>query len=450
MTKDLRTRLRIVAVWVAGPVEPRFRWTPGSSILVAALIVIGTTVAFLRLPADGRNALWAEDGSVFITGALNGGRFDDLFTPYAGYLHIVPRLIAGFVTLIVPFDLVPLAVGLAACAVISTVATAVFLLLVPRVPSTTARLTVWLLIVALPVGGIETNASIANSHWYLIAGAFVALATRQDRPWSLALSTALVVSAALSDPLTLILVPLAAARVAAAEHRREWVPAIGFLVAIGVQLAFSVFAEQQPAASDRPSPGGLLRALGYRVVLATIAGPDAGHALFETLGVAALALAALIVVATLVAGSTRQGPASGMIASAAIAGAAVFLIAGWIRWWPGLDPAVESGWGGSRYSVIPTILLSLALIASIGAVASRFRHGERVAGWVTIAAVVILIIPSWATSARQPSEGWRAAVESARHECADARPGTPVELPSVPDGFDVTTTCANVVQDGEP
>jgi len=58
-------------------------------VLVVLFMKIGD-VNFL----DGRY-LWAEDGNVFVNGALSMG-WESIFNPYAGYIHLYPRLISFF------------------------------------------------------------------------------------------------------------------------------------------------------------------------------------------------------------------------------------------------------------------------------------------------------------------------------------------------------------------
>jgi len=59
---------------------------------------------FLRMTTEfePRDFLWAEDATVFLNGALTQGKHS-LFAPYAGYIHLYPRLVA---LLACQFDLI--------------------------------------------------------------------------------------------------------------------------------------------------------------------------------------------------------------------------------------------------------------------------------------------------------------------------------------------------------
>ena len=60
-----------------------------------SLLFFGVILALLRIPDLGyiQNSLWAEDGSLFFREAVSNG-FSSLFSPYAGYLHLYPRIVA--------------------------------------------------------------------------------------------------------------------------------------------------------------------------------------------------------------------------------------------------------------------------------------------------------------------------------------------------------------------
>ncbi len=60
-----------------------------------SLLFFGVILALLRIPDLGyiQNSLWAEDGSLFFRDAVSVG-LSSLFSPYAGYLHLYPRIVA--------------------------------------------------------------------------------------------------------------------------------------------------------------------------------------------------------------------------------------------------------------------------------------------------------------------------------------------------------------------
>jgi hypothetical protein len=81
-----------VAVAVETPVKPPFRtcWDPAA----LAWTALTGLVLLIRYPDwFARPRLWAEDGNVFFLYATDDW-WADIFTPYSGYFHFLPRTIA--------------------------------------------------------------------------------------------------------------------------------------------------------------------------------------------------------------------------------------------------------------------------------------------------------------------------------------------------------------------
>ena len=113
---------------------------------------------------------WAEDGTIFIQQGIFGG-WKSIIIPYAGYFHVIPRLVtllaihAGL-QVSQNLSLVPLFMNLAAIAIsgfcISFVANPRFTWLAP-IPY---RVLIALLVVGMP-GIYETLGNITNIQWFL-------------------------------------------------------------------------------------------------------------------------------------------------------------------------------------------------------------------------------------------------------------------------------------------
>ncbi len=62
--------------------------------LAAVLVALAAAaLAWWRLGPVTRATTWAEDGGIFLREQLAYGAGDTLLRPYAGYLHLVPRLL---------------------------------------------------------------------------------------------------------------------------------------------------------------------------------------------------------------------------------------------------------------------------------------------------------------------------------------------------------------------
>lgn len=90
----------------------RFGGREGAIVLVAFLALVGALQLFRAGPTETLSSLWAEDGPVFLGGALWHGFFDNVTTTYAEYLVLVPRLI-GELGAWLPLRDAPLAMNLA-------------------------------------------------------------------------------------------------------------------------------------------------------------------------------------------------------------------------------------------------------------------------------------------------------------------------------------------------
>ncbi len=160
------------------------RWV--AIVAYAVMFVAGTAIALFRVDPGTWNLLWAEDGKEFLQDAYDHPFVENLFRPYAGYMHLVPRLIAEPISVIVPADWAAIAFTVAASAVWSAAALAVFDFARGHVRHVAIRAGLWALILLFPVGGLEVAGNIANAHWFLIFAAFWALAARDRsrRKWS--------------------------------------------------------------------------------------------------------------------------------------------------------------------------------------------------------------------------------------------------------------------------
>lgn len=438
LTIRVWTSLQRTARWAVEPRTPTA--SRGDWAIALTLTLIGSVVCLWRIPGESRNLLWAEDGSIFVTAALGDAPFASIFEPYAGYLHIFPRLVTAAVASLSPLASLPFVLTIAACATTAAVAGAAYLLLAPRVSSRLARIAVSLAIVGSSVAGVEVNGSIANSHWYLMVGLFAALLTAQSSAGMIALASALVVLATLSDPLAAVFSPLAFAQLLAARTRRDlWVPCLYF-IALAVQVFAVLGAEREPV--DTPAFDPLARAFLFRVVLAAETGPYVASSIVGILGVPALVAAGLALTLILIVFFVRQPAIRSLILVATLMAAAFFLVSAALRWFPQLDPTVDAGWGGSRYSVVPIILLVIALAGAASTASPAVVRP-------TLSVLLILIVAAtaafgWRTTARHSVEPWTEALASAAADCRGEDPDTAISIRVAPENFAVALSCQHL------
>jgi hypothetical protein len=185
-------------------------WRPSgrspSGILVhltAATLVASAIVGRLLMRGNPFAFIWAEDGKVFLAGGVHAG---SMVHRYAGYGHLVPRVLAAVGAHL------PLA-GWAAFAVLAAAATVGVLAAFVRWAAETvtgSALSGWVAAAALavtPALNLETLGSLANLQWFLLAASLWAFFLRCDRGrWASALVTGLT---AASTPLIILLLPAA-------------------------------------------------------------------------------------------------------------------------------------------------------------------------------------------------------------------------------------------------
>ena len=181
-----------------GPSRPRAARLAAVA-LTAAAIAAGADLLLLRqagVPAW--RTLWGEDGYTFLHQALAHPRAS-LLWPYAGYLQLVPRLIADGVVLLPLADAalafaVTGAVLAAGCAVFAGHASAGHI----RSPWLRAGLAAG--VVLLPSAVVEVANSGVDTPWYLLFAAFWALVWRPRSISRLREPGQLVPSAATAAP----------------------------------------------------------------------------------------------------------------------------------------------------------------------------------------------------------------------------------------------------------
>jgi hypothetical protein len=263
------------------------------------LLGLGLLLVARRPDAVLRPQFWAEDGMFYVDALVRGG--GSLLLPYAGYLHLGPRLTA---LLAAGFD------PLWAPGIFTAVASAVLLGVLSLVLS--ERLPVagrpWFaLAVVLVPDAREVFFNVTNLQWVLALGLVVLLLLPDPRtPAARVGDTLLALFGGLSGPFSLLFAPLFAIR--AGRTRSRWSVVLAALMlgtgavqgwyiahgagatpeetgpivlarlpaAIGMHLGVMSFAGWLPAAATPPAvltATGLVLGAGFLVLLGSGAAP---------------------------------------------------------------------------------------------------------------------------------------------------------------------------------
>ncbi len=237
------------------------RSTASTGPIVVALIAIAcSAVAWLRIPAVARNTLWAEDGRNFLQDAVNHGPLASLSIPYAGYLHTIPRLIAGFAVAFVPVPQWADAMTAGSCVVAGILAAVVFVCTRDVVPWLPGRILIAGLTVLAPLAPREVLGNAANIHSLVLWTVFwMLLYTPRTRAGSITLSVVALLGAA-TEIQCLLLVPLALIRWREPLRRPIFT---GLGVGLSLQLFVTLFWPR--GQSGHPQVEPLSIAYGYLI-----------------------------------------------------------------------------------------------------------------------------------------------------------------------------------------
>jgi hypothetical protein len=177
---------------------------------------------------------WAEDGAIFYQPAFDGRNGEAFLTPWAGYLHLFPRLVA-WGTSLAPPEWAP-ALFNAAALLLASASVWLFTLSLarPLIGCDHLRLAIALLFI-FSNPAVETYGNLTNAHWWMCLGALTLLAVPLEGSL-VALACGFVALTALSSPLPVLFVPIALVTLTVGS-RRYRAAALGLLVGVVLQLA---------------------------------------------------------------------------------------------------------------------------------------------------------------------------------------------------------------------
>jgi hypothetical protein len=389
------------------PTEPAPRRLPRSLsvLLQAAAVLLGTLVMLVRVA--GRYPAWdgiyAEDLGIFLVQALQHPWH--LLTPDGGYIELVPRLIAQFVTFL------PLRDAAAAFAVTGALVTAgcalfIFHVSAGHVRSPLLRLVLALAVVLLPVAQLEIADSGVGAPWYLLFALFWAVLWRPRTKTGMAGAAAIGFFTAASTTMSVIFAPLLLARLIALPRLREHAVTAGWAAGCLLQLPYAVsnLASVHSRARRPASPGHVLAFYGHAVVLPAL-GWHLAWRLQSATGRngATLIIGAILAAFFLWALITQRGRPRVFIVAALITGFLFATFGASLSGWVTILKVTQSGEPGSRYTTLPIFLIDAAVIVAVD---SLIRHRQvRLQTVAAVTALVAVLSVGWITDFRH--KGYR-------------------------------------------
>ena len=412
--------------------QPRLR-----SVLIAGaqVLAVAAGAAVLLVRQAGHpswNTIFGEDASVFLPRALLHP-WSNLIQPWAGYIQLVPQFLADLISRLPLHDA---AAGLAVtgCMVASGCALLVYNASAGHIRSRALRCLLAAAVVLLPVAPLEVAANAVDTPWYLIFAAFWALLWRPASRGGPAAAALVCFGAMSSQFVAVLLAPLVVARVIALPRLREQAPALGWLAGLAVQVP--ALLVQKPA-QLRGSPMPALGFYADHVLTAVLAGWRLSRALTQAAGGAQTALLAAVVVAALGTWAFVKGDGRlrMFIAAAVLFGLAAAVIPGTSRLWVVHLPSTAGWLPGSRYTVVPVLLLVSAGIVAVDAYLRRpGSHRAAAARAMAVVLLVTVLGAGWVAdfryyTARSGYQPWSRTVSSFDQSCRPRPPS--VYIPSL-------------------
>lgn len=395
--------------------------TAPRALLYAALALLGVTIALFRLPFSSLDSLWTDDGAIFLEQAARAPLGSTLGQGYAGYAHLVPRLVAEITVRLFPIQDAAVATSAIMAVLLSALALAIFFLSGAHLRRLPARLLLWLLIVAAPLAGMEVVLSTANFQWYLLVGSFFAVMCRRGGRTASAVSAIVLGVAVASSALALLFLPLVAVRANRFRRPGDW-------AVLGSGLLAAVFQVWVIAHSVR-APHGAYSALDFvptylvEVIGVGWVGPYPVRTAYGHSPIGFLVVAALLLVLTgWLAWRSRRSTALGLVA---LGGSIAFYLiiaalSGFVS-----QPLLWLEVGlGTRYYLLPVVLIGAVIVAGVEHAMGSPVRTMRLLGVGLIVLQLLVVVSSYrlfdprASDLPPGSPTWHTAVTLAREECA--------------------------------
>lgn len=417
LTRRLRDDLDRSLFLPSPPSALKFRAWEGAAV-VASFLALTAALQFLRIgPSSAVNSLWAEDGPVFLGGALTHGFLGNVTTPYAEYLVMIQRLL-GEVGAAVPLHDAPLAMNLAAVLFVSLCGLAVWVASAAHIRSPYLRALLVALTILCPVSSIEAVVSATNASWYGAFAAFWLLLWRPASTWGACLGGLLLLITGLSTPALFFFVPLAALRAIAIRDRRDALIVGAFALAVAVQLPVTALSDEHLV-----NPAFDLNTLTtflQRVVNGSVLGLELGGSLWADLGWPFLIAITVALIVYLIALALRAPRGRLFAAVAVITGVGMFFGSAYERalgdamvWPEGFHDSA-----GGRYAIVPVLLLiSVALALLDGRL--REGRGRPLAALATAAVLLVALATSFdvGVGAGRGGPQWNDSLAEAAAHC---------------------------------
>lgn len=393
-----------------------------------AVVVLGALVMLVRI-GGGRPAwhsVWAEDPGIYLPWAL--AHPWHLLQSYGGYLQLFPRLI-GQIAALVPIRDASVAFAVSGALVAAGCGLFAYHASAGQISSRWLRVLIGLSVVLLPVAQLEIADNGVNTIWYLLVALFWAALWRPRTRAGAVLAAAVAFAAAASTSLTLLFLPLFAARAIVLPRRlREHAATAGW--ALGSLLQVLIILTSHLSRLRPHNPVNAVLYYGHEVLLPALGWHLSWHLrhLLGLTGATALA-GGLIFIVLVVAAVSQPGRCRVFVLTAVAYGLLFTAFTSALAWGGPQQRVTVRVEHGARYSTLPILLLDAALIVAADAYARRWwPHPRTIAA---VAALVAVLAAGWATDFRYPvrhyagpASNWSLTADRWLHYCEHRPAGT--------------------------
>ncbi len=343
------------------PITAAGRWRATAVVLVAAIIlVVRKTDAFTN------PQFWAED-FMFLLNAQDHG-FGALFTPFAGYLHALPRVIAAIGARLDPVLQPGLYVFFSFALTLAVVAHT----LSPRL-RLPGREWLALAVVVVPHNG-EVYLNPTNLQW-ITAVALLVTACEDDavRPRDWVVDVCSIVLAGLTGPFIVFFFPLFLIRALRRQTRASWT-ILALVTLVAAPQGWEMLHDKTPPEGTGPwHPGWLVAKTSWRLICQ----PLFGQLWPASAGMISTGVTGVLLFSGIVFFATRE-KAFRVEALLLVLALVILLAASAVRkridLWLFRDLT-----GGDRYLFLPKLLVLWLLIIIATAVPNRWLRGVAIA-----------------------------------------------------------------------
>jgi hypothetical protein len=435
---------------------PRERWKLSAwegALLVTALLVLAIVLQLARIGwSSSLNVLWAEDGRVFMQEALTHSMLNAVTTTYATYLVVAPRLIAEVASL-APLRDLPAAISILSAATVALSGFIVWLASAAHIRNPYLRGTLAVLTVLTPVAGVESVDSAAYVLWYMLFASFWILLWRPASWRGTFLASAFILITGLSTPGLWFFAPVAVLRMIAVRDRRDLLILFSYATGAVVQIPIVILSKDLVATPVWSHD--IWTATLQRLIAETPLGLHLAGNAWNHLGWPLLTVLVVACITGLLAGWKRSSTGARWIAGLAIPISLVMFVASLYQRAVAEQMVWTAGtynYLGSRYVIVPSLLLISAAIVLIDGWARRSPASKPVtrARFAIIAVLAIALVTSfWLRDLVLRGTPWKATVEAAAQQCEATGSGEAV-IATSPPGWSMQLPCDQIAPGPSP